>query len=106
MKNLKNMLVLKNLPSNLIEEAILILKPNQKVKNTEYAVKKFEKGKGENPDEYVVKEAEMLISSYLSRNDISNSKEIKKLERKYKRMKMLTVFLGIIIISIIIIKIV
>lgn len=105
MKNLKNMLVLKNLPSNLIEEAILILKPNQKVKNIEYTAKKFEKGREGNPDDYIVKEAEMLISSYLSKNDISNSKKIKQLEKKYKRLKMLSIFLGIIIISISIIKI-
>ena len=32
---LKNMVVLKNLPSNLIEEAIVILKSNKKVKKLE-----------------------------------------------------------------------
>ena len=30
--NMKNMVVLKNLPSNLVEEAIIILKSNKKVK--------------------------------------------------------------------------
>ena len=33
--NLKNMVVLKNLPSNIVEEAIVILKTNKKVKKLE-----------------------------------------------------------------------
>ena len=39
--NLKNMVVLKNLPSNIVEEAIVILKSNKKVKQVE----KIEKNK-------------------------------------------------------------
>ena len=30
--NLKNMVVLKNLPSNIVDEAIIVLKTNKKVK--------------------------------------------------------------------------
>ena len=33
--NMKNMVVLKNLPSNIIDEAIVVLKSNTKVKNLE-----------------------------------------------------------------------
>ena len=33
--NMKNMVVLKNLPSNLVEEAIVILKSSKKVKKLE-----------------------------------------------------------------------
>ena len=39
--DLKNMIVLKNLPSNIVEEAIIVLKANKKVKNLE----KIEKNK-------------------------------------------------------------
>ena len=42
--NMKNMLVLKNLPSNMVEEAIIIFKENQGVKETEF----IEKGRRTN----------------------------------------------------------
>lgn len=35
--NMKNIIVLKNLPSNLVEEAIVVLKENKKVKRYQYA---------------------------------------------------------------------
>ena len=38
--NMKNMVVLKNLPSNLVEEAIIILKSNKKVKKLQKIEKK------------------------------------------------------------------
>lgn len=91
--NLKNMVVLKNLPSNLVEEAIVILKSNKKVKKLE----KIEKAKvAENTsgdkkeNEYIVKEAEMLISNYIS--SLEEKKEQKNLNnqkvgKKYKKLK-------------------
>ena len=36
---MKNLIVLKNLPSNIIEEAFIVLKDNKKVKNIEYTNK-------------------------------------------------------------------
>ena len=33
---MKNMVVLKDLPSNLIDEAIIILKPNKRIKKVDY----------------------------------------------------------------------
>ena len=65
---MKNMVVLKNLPSNLVEEAIVILKSSKKVKKLE----KIEKNKKINKNEtvkkekdYILKEAEMLVNSYI-----------------------------------------
>jgi len=67
--NLKNMVVLKNLPSNIVEEAIVILKSNKKIKQVE----KIEKNKSkENLEvkkrekDYIIKEAEMLVSNYIT----------------------------------------
>ena len=37
---MKNMVVLKNLPSNMVEEAIIIFKENQRVKEKELVEKK------------------------------------------------------------------
>ena len=39
---LKNMVVLRNLPSNLVDEAIIVLKSNKKIKKLE----KIEKNRG------------------------------------------------------------
>ena len=50
--NMKNMVVLKNLPSNLVEEAIVILKSSKKVKKLE----KIEKNAKGNQIEPVKKE--------------------------------------------------
>ena len=99
---MKNMIVLKNLPSNIGDEAFVILKPNSKIKVEDYAEKctndkevttKF------GAKDYMIKEAEMIISNYLS--DIENEKRLKsmridKIELKYKRLKALTFILGII----------
>ncbi len=91
--NLKNMVVLKNLPSNIVEEAIVILKTNKKVKKLE----KIEKNKVvEDTDnktkenDYILKEAEMLVSNYIS--GLEEKKEAKKIKnqkmnQKYKRIR-------------------
>ena len=90
---MKNMVVLKNLPSNLVEEAIVILKSSKKVKKLE----KIENNKKINQEEpirkekdYILKEAEMLVSNYISK--LENKKEettIKtiKTSKKYMRLK-------------------
>lgn len=39
-ESMKNMVVLRNLPSNIVEEAIVILKPNVKLKNLDLAENK------------------------------------------------------------------
>lgn len=91
--NLKNMVLLKNLPSNIVEEAIVILKSNKKVKKVE----KIERNKTsedltskKKDNDYILKEAEMLISNYISRlEEKKQEKNInnKKMERKYRRIK-------------------
>lgn len=89
---LKNIVILKNLPSNLVEEAIVVLKSNKKVKKLE----KVEKNKIiENEIEikkdkdYVLKEAEMLVSNYVAKLENQNDTKRKNIEvsKKYKRLK-------------------
>ena len=92
---LKNMVVLKNLPSNLIEEAIVILKANKKVKKLEKIDKQKRNEKEEakttnTKKEFIVKEAEMVITSYISKiEEKSKKKNIEKKEytKKLKRLK-------------------
>ena len=90
--DMKNMVVLKNLPSNMVEEAIIIFKENQKVREKEF----IEKGNKINSVEIqtkskdcILKEAEMLVTDYINR--IENKKSLEKggknIITKYKRLK-------------------
>lgn len=91
--NMKNMVILKNLPSNLVEEAIVILKSSKKVKKLEKIEKKNKIEKIENTKkekDYILKEAEMLVSSYISKLESNhNQKRYKTMKnnRKYNRLK-------------------
>ena len=91
--NLKNMVVLKNLPSNIVEEAIVILKTNKKVKKLE----KIEKNKNiedkmskKKENDYILREAEMLVSSYISSLEEKRQERkinSKKMKQKYERIR-------------------
>ena len=105
--DMKNIIVLKDLPSNLIEEAIVFLKENKKIHKYQMvdAKENKEKQEKEQDNQYIVKEAEMLLKSYtenLEKQSPKWKKNIKKLEKKYKlsvRMNFLLLFttvLGII----------
>ncbi len=89
---MKNMVVLKNLPSNLVEEAIVILKSSKKVKKLEKIEKNAKVTKSENvrkEKDYILKEAEMLISSYISKLEDKQQKQAKKVQdnKNYIRLK-------------------
>jgi len=96
----KQIITLRNLPSNLVEEAIVVFKTNKKVKNLEYSKKKGKKV-GENkepPDFYLMKEAEMVVNEYirkLEKNDGNLFYQKNKLEKKCIRMRNLN--LGLIV---------
>lgn len=105
--SMKNMIVLKDLPSNIVEEAIVILKTNKKIKKPELVQNKSENFKNSNNKEdkgnqdYIVKEAELVISNYISKiedQDIKGKKELKQLEKKYKNLKACTI--GIVLVMI------
>ena len=91
---MKNIVVLKNLPSNIVEEAIVVLKGN-KIKLPEYIDKKTETVNTKtNSKEYILKEAEMVVASYLSNienNKIVNKKKTKEIEKKYHRLQFVTI---------------
>ena len=99
---MKNMIVLKDLPSNLIDEAFIILKNNKKIKALERIENKNNsKLQKENSREYIVKEAEKIISNYLSKIEKEKqikSYSVKQMENKYKKLKMVTIILSAIII--------
>lgn len=97
MENMKNMIILKDLPSNLVEEAIIILKENKKIHKYETINKKSSnQNQKEDKTGYIVKDAEMIIKSYIDNLEKKSPKftsNMKKLERKYKNSIKLNFFL-------------
>ena len=98
--NLKNIVVLKNLPSNLVDEAIIILKSKKTAKRLEFIEKKsnitYNRTK-ENKD-YVIREGESVISSYISKLEKNNRKKTdNNIETKYKKIKLYSIFVSIIL---------
>ena len=90
---MKNMVVLRNLPSNIIEEAFVILKPNKKVRiiNTKEDTE-------EKSGDYIIKEAEMIITNYITDVDKENrikNNTIKQIEHKYKKLKKINTVISI-----------
>ena len=67
--DMKNIVVLKNIPSNMVEEAIIIFKETQKVKQKEL-IDKSQKVKTTEihpkSKEYILKEAESLVTDYIN----------------------------------------
>lgn len=109
-KNMKNIVVLRDLPSNIVEEAIVILKANVDLKKHEIIDSKKENIKvgakaKNNSRDYIVKEAESVVYNYIS--SIERPKELeltnKKLKKQYNNLKKLSIvfalvgFLGILV---------
>lgn len=109
--NLKNILILKNLPSNIVEEAFVVLKENQKIKKLELIDKGEKTNKNSTqisnqaPKDYIINEAQNLIAEYISRIENKNKKEnksIQTLKRRYKVLKTINhILLAAFIISLI-----
>lgn len=99
--DMKNIVVLRNLPSNIIDEAIVILKSNKKVKQLEYVEKPTSSSYDEsvNKKDYVVKEAEAVISNYIStlennKNKVNTNITIQK---KYKKIRLYSIVVSILL---------
>lgn len=96
-----NVIFLKDLESNIIQEAFVILKDNIKFENykNELPLKK------ENIQLNILKEAENLINQEINNSNLKYEKyRISKLERKIKILKILNIICAIAFISYIIIK--
>lgn len=98
--SVKNIVVLKSLPSNIVEEAIIILKSNKYAKKLQIIEKNNNKELEKNESkaqEYVIKEAEALLSNYISKieNDRYLEKPSKSLKEKYKRLKKYSIIVTI-----------
>ena len=92
---MKDMIVIKNLPSNIVEEAWVVIKPEVKNKEKEL-IKRMKNSKINTKAEngYVLKEAEIVIYDYLKNmNSYEDKKKYNSIIKKYNKLKKLTFFL-------------
>lgn len=81
-----NIIFLKNVESNIIEEAIVILRKNIKLENFENTE--------DNKNINILKEAESIINQRIDNNQMKFDKyRINKLEIKIKRLKIINIVL-------------
>lgn len=107
-KEMKNIIVLKEVNSNIVEEAIVILKPRINIKSIKCTEGKnlYEKTNENFNKDYILNEAQNVISSYVSKIEEKNSKTYVKIEKKYKKIKLLNYFLIVLLILNIIFRII
>ena len=88
--DMKNMVVLKNLPSNMVEEAIIIFKETQKAKQKEL-IEKSQKINSSTTSaksrEYILKEAEMLVTDYINKLENKKTEKNRDIRAKYNKLK-------------------
>lgn len=95
---MKNMVVLKNLPSNLIEEAFVVLKSNKLAKEIIYkdVNEKNKMHSTNNKEDYIIKEAEMIVMNYINKSkDNKNTTNKKKVN--YTWLKIYSVVISILL---------
>ncbi len=102
----KNMIILKDLPSNIVKEAYVVFKSNKMIRKFQKINKNNEKKKEEEEsNRYAVKEAEMLVLDYIEKVEksekevIINSKINKKL-KKYAYITSIIIFIQLILLII------
>lgn len=99
--NFKNIVVLKNLPSNLVDEAIVILKSKKTAKKLELieknSIKRYKKNN--NSEDYVIKEAENVVTNYIyNLENYNNTKNVhNNIETRYKKIRAYSIFISIIL---------
>lgn len=86
---MKGIIVLKKLPSNLIDEAIIILKGNKKVQELKYIEKnKINLQEVAKEKDYIIKEAESVLYDYIRKIESKKSKlDIGMIIKSNKRIK-------------------
>lgn len=91
MSDMKNIVILKDLPSNLVDEAIVFFKQNQKIKKLEYIenTEKFKKdGQNDKNKDFLANEAKLVIADYILKIEKENNNpKNKQTDKKYKKLR-------------------
>ena len=105
LSKMKNIIVLKGMSSNVVDEAIVVLKPNVKIKQSEYNTKQKISDEEKAKKLIVVKEAEHTINTYVEKLQSKHkNKEQESFQKKYQFLQIMNgVLILIIVISAIII---
>ena len=91
MEKMKNMIVIKNINSNLVEEAIIVFKENVKIKEKQI-INNIKTTQATNfKENYCLKEAEEIISDYVEKIEKNNTES--NLKIKLTAMKILNIIL-------------
>ena len=99
---IKNTIVLRGMASNVVDEAIVILKPHVKLKKTQVVNNIREKSTSK---ELILKEAEHIVFEYVNRISIKEMEtEKNKLEKKVKKLKIISFMFFLILIITVIVK--
>jgi len=90
MGKMKNMIIIKDVKSNLIEEAIIVFKENVKIKEKQFLRQNCDNHKILDKD-YCVKEAEDIISEYIEK--VEENKNVDKIKIKFRALQGINIFL-------------
>lgn len=91
---LKNIIVLKGMASNVVQEAIVVLKPNIDLEKPRTYKKEKDDLEKNSKKKSVVLEAEYVINNYIKEIENTNTKRKKRnLEKRYKISKIFNVIL-------------
>lgn len=97
----KNTIVLKGMASNVVDEAIVVLKPNVKLKQNEYKTKGKSYAGDKNKKMIVLKEAENTINMYMKKLEKENKRSADRVFRvKYRFLKVCNIMLIFAIVTI------
>lgn len=101
---LKNSIVLRGMASNIVDEAIVILKPNIKIKKMEVA-KNPQLHEKDTSKNFILKEAEHVILEYMNKiNEKDYNSSIKNMKSKIKKLRIINVMFFILLIISILLK--
>lgn len=103
----KNIIVLKNLPSNIVDEAIIVIKNKKAIRELKNVKKDLSlktldvgdidklKKVSSKGKEYIVKEAEDVVNNYIEKLlDKDSEYKINKIEKRYNTLKYLCYLLS------------
>lgn len=94
LSKMKNIIVLRGMASNVVDEAIVVLKPNVKLKQSEYNSKSKHISDNKNKKMIILKEAETTIDTYVNKLQKESSKaKDSKFKRKYRFLQICNVIL-------------
>ena len=103
----KNMVILKDLPSNIVKEAYVVFKSSKMIKKFQKINKNNEKKqrKDYGDDQYAIKEAEMLVLEYIekvekSEKEVILNSKINKNLKKYAYITSIIMFIQFILLLI------